>query len=77
MMNNKHLERLIAMRDDNGLTWDLSGQDRAAFAWVVEQIERAEKDRKRTRKTLDVVIAALDHREPDLEDDPAEFVRGR
>ena len=36
----EHYDRLRAMRDDEGLTWDLSGNDRAAFRWAIDEIDR-------------------------------------
>jgi len=37
----EHIERLRAMAaDDKGWTWDLSGNDRAALAWALAEIER-------------------------------------
>jgi hypothetical protein len=38
---DERLSRLEAMAEDDGETWDLSTNDRAALAWAVETIKRA------------------------------------
>jgi rRNA maturation endonuclease Nob1 len=38
---DERLNRLEAMAEDDGETWDLSPNDRAALAWAVETIKRA------------------------------------
>lgn len=55
----EHYERLCAMRDDKGLTWDLSGNDRAAFRWAIEQIDsiatiRAEAMAEQRKKDAEI-----------------------
>lgn len=39
MKLDEHLERLSAMADDEGMTWDLSPNDKAAIAAVLESRE--------------------------------------
>jgi hypothetical protein len=37
---NKHKDRLDAMLEDNGQTWDLSPNDKLAIQWAVDQLPR-------------------------------------
>jgi hypothetical protein len=39
MNGNEHLERVQAMSEDNGQTWDLSRNDQAALRHVLDLIE--------------------------------------
>lgn len=38
---NRHIERLLAMRDDDGTGWNLSENDKATISWAVELHEAA------------------------------------
>lgn len=40
MIVQEHRERLEAMVEDNGQTWDLSDNDKAAIRWAIETLDR-------------------------------------
>jgi hypothetical protein len=43
MAYNEHIERLEAMTQDDGETWDLSDNDKAAIRYALQQLAEARK----------------------------------
>lgn len=54
------VDRLRAMVDDRGLTWDLSPNDKQALVVMLDELARVTAERDRARRVIVQAAAALD-----------------